>query len=207
MKTLVYDSETTGFVEEGLPDDHPKQPHLVQLGCRLFDGNTPLAGVSLIVRPDGWEIPKQASNVHGITTDIALAVGIPRRVVLAVFTNLRAQADRLVCHNLDFDEKVMAAQLAKENIKPASGGPTNRLCTMRLAEPIVKLPATERMKATGYGHKFKAPQLAECIKHFFNEDLAGAHDAMIDADTCARVLFHLEGQGLIAAYTTGADVS
>jgi hypothetical protein len=33
--------------------------------------------------------------------------------------------------------------------------------------------------------------LAECVKHFFGEDLAGAHDALVDVRACARVFFRL----------------
>lgn len=47
-----------------------------------------------------------------------------------------------------------------------------------------------RMLAAGIS-KPKAPKLAECVKHFFGEDLAGAHDALVDVRACARVFFRL----------------
>lgn len=55
----------------------------------------------------------------------------------------------------------------------------------------MNLPPTERMRAAGF-NKPKPPKLEECIRHFFNEDLDGAHDAMIDVAACRRVYFHLK---------------
>lgn len=64
-------------------------------------------------------------------------------------------------------------------------------CTMEAASPIVNLPPTEKMIATGMT-KPKSPKLEDCIKHFFGEDLADAHDAMADCVGCKRVYFHLK---------------
>ena len=47
------------------------------------------------------------------------------------------------------------------------------------------------MVAAGF-NKPKPPKLEECIKHFFNETLEGAHDAMVDLAACSRVYFHLK---------------
>ena len=64
-------------------------------------------------------------------------------------------------------------------------------CTMEAATPIVNLPPTERMVAAGIT-KPKPPKLEECIRHFFDESLEGAHDALIDVRACSRVFFHLK---------------
>ena len=65
--TLLFDTETTGFVQKDYPPDHPSQPHLVQLGMILADdASNEIQSVELIVRPEGYEIPKQASDVHKI---------------------------------------------------------------------------------------------------------------------------------------------
>jgi DNA polymerase III subunit epsilon len=64
-------------------------------------------------------------------------------------------------------------------------------CTMEASAPIVNLPPTERMVAAGF-NKPKPPKLEECIKHFFKEDLKGAHDAMIDVSACRRIYFELK---------------
>lgn len=158
MKTLVYDTETTGFVRPSSPDEDPLQPHLVQLGAVFFEDRKPRDTISLIVKPDGWTIPDHAVGAHGITTELALAVGLPSHLVVATFTNLRALADRIVCHNLAFDQKVMASNIARLGRAPAHPGPSVHHCTMTLCGPICNLPPTPKMLAAGRT-SFKTPRL------------------------------------------------
>jgi DNA polymerase-3 subunit epsilon len=54
---------------------------------------------------------------------------------------------------------------------------------MRMAQPIVKLPPTERMVAAGIGG-YKSPRLEEAYLHFFAKEMENAHDAL--ADVLAR---------------------
>ncbi len=188
----VFDTETTGFIDEYKPDDHPSQPHLVQLGTGLYapDGRE-VAYASLIVKPDGWTIPKSASDIHGITTEMAHAFGIPLVLVVAVFLNMRHQASEMVAHNKPFDDKVMAAQIARLKSKPSKPAPLLSTCTKTAATFLLNLPPTAKMIRAGF-NKPKPPTLGECYKFFFGEDLVGAHDAMIDARACARVYFEIK---------------
>ncbi len=196
MKTLVYDTETTGFIQKQLPDDSPLQPHLVQLGAVLYDDRTPRVTVSMIVKPEGYTIPDAAAAAHGITTEIATRVGIPAQIVIATFTNLRGIADRLVCHNLAFDQKVMASAIARTGKTPASPGPLVYHCTMDLSAPIVNLPPTAKMLAAGFDRP-KAPKLEEAYEFFFKEKFVCAHDALVDAMGAGRVFWELVDRGII----------
>lgn len=188
---LAFDTETTSFVLRDREPDDPNQPHLVQLGAILAEEDgTVRQRVSLIVRPEGYVIPKTASDVHGITTEKALAVGLPHVLVVATFVNLRALASEVVAHNFDFDEKVMNAAIFRTGKKPSKPWPEKRTCTVDLAAPIVNLPPTARMIAAGF-NKPKPPKLSECYSFFFGEELVGAHDASIDAEACLRVFFEI----------------
>src|SRR5215469_17115641 len=117
---LVLDTETTGLVQSSFPDDHPAQPHLVQLGLVLIDEDswTEHACVDLIIRPDGWKIPEFVSKIHGITQEIALTTGVPILTALSVYTNLRAVVDAIVGHNISFDLSVMRTEIARSNRTP-----------------------------------------------------------------------------------------
>lgn len=188
---LVFDTETSGLVQSKLPDEYPTQPYLVQLACLVFnDDGGEMGSVNLIVKPDTWVIPDEAAKIHGITTEIAKQYGIPLQVVMGVFFNLRAQATTLVAHNIDFDTKIMRINAAKIGRSPTHPGPAHLACTMNMAMPIMKLPPTPKMVAAGFD-KFKPPSLSQATKHFFNEELEGAHDAMVDAKACARLYFHI----------------
>ena len=113
------------------------------------------------------------------------------------FADLLGVADTLVAHNIQFDADVLDIAYLRLRGRPKSE-PGTRFCTMEAAAPIVNLPPTERMIATGF-NKPKAPKLEECIKHFFGETLDGAHDALVDVRACARVYFHLQSLKAIAA--------
>ena len=189
MSVWVFDTETTGFVQPKLPPEHPSQPHLVQLGGVLYDDSGhERASMDLTIKPEGWEIPSKASDVHGITPAIADRHGIPLIVALALFSNLAKLARHHVGHNIEFDMKVMAAAFHRVN-RPMPA--MNPRCTKDMADPILKLPPTEKMINAGFGHKFKPPTLTECVRFFFDEQLVGAHSAVIDARACGRVYFEL----------------
>jgi DNA polymerase-3 subunit epsilon len=51
------------------------------------------------------------------------------------------------------------------------------------------------MLAAGF-NKPKPPKLSECIQFFFNEELVGAHDALVDVRACVRVFRHLMGNAV-----------
>lgn len=189
---LFFDTETTGLVQFSLPHDHPSQPHLVQLGCVLTeDDGTIRATLDLIVRPSGYVIPRTASDIHGITTEIAERCGVPLVLAVSALMNLGVRADRIVAHNLPFDERVMTTAIQRTGRQPTLQLPTQRACTLEMAEPILKIPATAKMVAAGYGHKFKKPNLGECYEYFFGEKLQGAHSAIIDAQACAKIYFRM----------------
>lgn len=184
---LFLDTETTGLIQPALPEDHPSQPHLVQLGLVLADeSGAEWATVELIVRPEDYVIPDGAARVHGITTALALAAGVPLMIAVAAFTNLRAIATSLVAHNMPFDDLVMRAAIARTGRKPASPGPSQKTCTMELAAPVCALPPTARMKAAGYD-RCKPPSLMEAHEHLLGEKFQGAHGALADARACMRV--------------------
>jgi len=194
---MVFDTETDGLVQKNFPASHPSQPHLVQLACLLIDGSgREYASVSLIVKPEGYLIHEQASKIHGITTELAHDIGVPLRVAVACFTNLRALADDgIAAHNMDFDQMVMDAAIHRIGAKPSNLGPARRICTMRESSELVGLPPTDRMRAAGFD-KNKPPNLNELHKFLFGEGFAGAHDAMTDARACARCLLELRKRGL-----------
>ena len=187
---LFFDTETTGFFQDRLPVDHPEQPYIVQLAAELCDDDgKPISGFSFII-DNGVEIPAQAANVHGITTERAVQFGVSAASALSSFTHLYQRADLVCAHNIKFDRGVVEAAIARhyDRVMPLR---KPLFCTMEAATPIVNLPPTERMLAAGF-NKPKAPKLEECIRHFFNEDLDGAHDAMVDVIGCRRVYFHLK---------------
>lgn len=188
---LFFDTETTGLPDRYTPLNSDRQPHCVQLAALLTeDDGTERASLNLIVHPDGWTIPEAAARVHGITTEMAQRCGVREAIAAAAFYDLTKKADLLVAHNIKFDVQIIDIMFARVPRGWRLLG--EKFCTMDAASPLVNLPPTERMIAAGID-KPKAPKLEECIRHFFNEELKGAHDAMVDVRACARLFFHLRG--------------
>lgn len=188
---LFFDTETTGFFDDRLPVDHEAQPYIVQLAARLCEENgDPVAGFCFIVGNPGVAIPERAAAVHGITDVKAAQFGVSAEFALSAFTHLYQRADLVCAHNIKFDKGILEVAIARHYGKAM---PLRKplFCTMEAASPVVNLPPTERMLAAGFT-KPKPPKLEECIQFFFNEELKGAHDAMVDVSACSRVYFHLK---------------
>ena len=192
---LAFDTETTSLVNERELPSHPSQPHLVQLAAVLLDEATgaEVQAISLIVKPEGYVIPDAAAAVHKITTLRALEVGLPRVSVLNIWNWLAKVAAHHVAHNAAFDLRVLQAAFHRAG-RPFP--PVDPRCTKQLASPVLNLPPTPRMVAAGF-NKPKDPTLTECIKFFFDEELAGAHDALVDTRACGRVYLELVRRGVV----------
>jgi DNA polymerase-3 subunit epsilon len=116
MRTLVFDTETTGKTVKGA--DLSAQPYIVQIAAVLFDERRPIAHFSAVTIPEfrgvRAEIPKEASDIHGVTDDFVDRVGVPYNVALPMFNNLAKRADRLVAHNIEFDDILIRAAYSRD---------------------------------------------------------------------------------------------
>lgn len=179
---LVFDTETTGLTKKHLPVSDPSQPRVVQLGAILFeDDGTVRAELNLIVKPDGWTIPVEASNVHGITTELAEKFGLPLDMVLRPFNRLSAMADTMVAHNFAYDEFVLRGEFERLGREPEFKKKQS-FCTMEAATPIVGQKGPRGLKW---------PKLIDTHEFLFGEKFEGAHDAMADVRACKRVFLEL----------------
>jgi len=191
-RVMVCDTETTGVLNFRLPVDHPTQPRLVQFGAQMFDADRRVAAeINVLVRPDGFEIPAEATAVHGITTEHAMAHGLPLVDVLLLIQSILAVQTLLVCHNKAYDLRVVAGEFQRKRLNCLSDGtyPMDRypsFCTMEAMTPLCKLPP--RFPGTQY----KWPKLEEGYGYAFNEKLEKAHDAMWDVRAAARLFWWLK---------------
>lgn len=188
MKTLVFDTETTGMVNHKSPD-HTVQPHPVQLAMILVQENKIMSMASVIVIP-GKEIEAGAAGIHGITKEVVDDVGISMKAATGLFLNFLRRADRIVAHNIDFDLIVTEAMIYRTlvDFDMSEYRDKPRVCTMRSTTDICKLPGK-------YG-KHKWPTLNEAYcKLVDSKGFEGAHDALADVMACWKVLRALEDNG------------
>lgn len=211
---LPYDTETTGLPLWNLPSEHPDQPHIVQLAAELCveaTGET-IQEMNVIIRPDGWVIPTEASDVHGITTERAMDEGIPADEAIDMFIDLWARGDQRVGHNESFDMRLVRIALMRHarysgEVMPGPNGDVPfadywkqapAYCTQGNSVKIINLPPTEKMKkARRFGPK--SPNLGEAYQFFTGKPLDGAHDAMVDVRAAKAVYYGIKAHNAQAA--------
>lgn len=188
MSILFFDTETTGKADFKAPPDAAHQPRMVQLGALLTDDTgKELQSLSLIIKPEGWAIPDEASNIHGITTEIATRYGVTAKQALRLFREIWENAEIVVAHNVDFDSLIIDGEIFRLCGGPKAWGKAQDIfCAMRAMTPICKLP--------GQYSDFKWPKLQEAYKHAFGSEFDGAHDAMADVRACSKVYFWIKDQ-------------
>lgn len=190
---LFFDTETTGFYNFKAAPTDPSQPKIVQLAALLVDDDALIrSSINVLINP-GVKIPPEASNVHGITNEVAAEFGMPVEVGLLLLAEMAKRAHQLVAHNINFDAHVVRSEFARspsENLAKREDalGRLPVFCTMIAATPYCRLPKAKQRHETDY----KWPSLVEAHQFFFGEPFDGAHDALADARACMRVFFELK---------------
>ncbi|TAJ12847.1 3'-5' exonuclease [Marinilabiliaceae bacterium JC017] len=187
---LFFDTETTGLPRnyKAPVTDINNWPRLVQLAWMVFDeGGKQLEIGDYIIKPEGFIIPKEAANIHGITTQKAMAEGVNLHELLVAFNELVEESKVLVAHNISFDEKIMGAEFVRKEIKSPLFK-KKRLCTMHASTNYCRLPGN-------YGYKW--PRLSELHIKLFGENFEEAHNARADIEATARCFWKLREMGIM----------
>ena len=166
---LVYDVETTG--------KNPRTARCVQLAALLVDPATLTVAETFnkIITPVGFDIPSEATAIHGISTERAWDEGLSLELALEEFAALVARARRSVGHNISYDNTVLLCEHQRLAADPTEFVGLAPFCTM--------LALTDRMKLPGRFGNFKWPRLDEAYRFCFNREFENAHTA--DADVLA----------------------
>ena len=190
-RLFFFDTETTGLPRSWNAPlrDLDNWPRMVQLAWLLCDeaGNE-LAHASRIILPQGYVIPPEASRIHGITTERALAEGIALADALDEVQPRIEEAACAIAHNVSFDEKILAAEFLRLGRPHPLLKKTTR-CTMKESTDFCRLPGN-------YG--FKYPNLTELHRKLFNKAFDDAHDALADVRACKAAYYELRTRGVMA---------
>lgn len=189
MKILFFDTETTGLPlnYKAKIEDLDNWPRVVQLGFRFHADEEHFTDYEFIIKPDGWEIPAKAAEIHGITTERALAEGIAIKNALDVLGKWINMADLVVGHNVSFDRKVLGAEFLRAGMPDLFHGKP-RFCTMMSTTKFCNLPGK-------YGAKW--PKLEELASALFTEPTSGLHSALEDVRLTAKCFYRLRSLDVI----------
>lgn len=201
---MCFDTETTGLPIFDRKSDHPSQPHLVEYTAMLVDGAThqELAFEAMLIRPEGWRISQEMTDIHGISHLEAINRGVPERIAVQTHIAMLKKADLVIGYNVPFDLRLMRIAMlrcgiSRETLDEIAAG-TKRTCVMQMATPACRIPPTSKMMAAGF-KKWKSPNLTEATKIIFGEDLEGAHDSRIDTLATLRLYWELSRDLLVVA--------
>ena len=189
---LIFDTETTGLPRNyNAPlTDFDNWPRMVQVAWQLHDaqGNL-LNSNSIIIKPEGYTIPFNSIQVHGITNERAIEEGQDLRAVLQEFINVVNQAKYLCGHNIEFDNNIIGAELLRCGLE-------NSLASKSFID--TKNDETTEYCAIpgGRGGKFKWPTLTELYAKLFNASFEEAHNAAFDVLATGRVFFEIIKRGI-----------
>ncbi|WP_010519497.1 DNA polymerase III subunit alpha [Croceivirga radicis] len=184
---LIFDTETTGLPKrwDAPISDTDNWPRCIQIAWQLHDEMGRLIeSQDYLVKPEGFNIPYEAEQIHGISTALAEAEGVPLREVLEKFNAAMAKTKFIVGQNVGFDVNVMGSEFYRESVaNPLQELPVLDTCTEHTAE-LCQIPG-------GRGGKFKLPTLTELHQYLFGEPFAEAHNATADVEATTRCFLEL----------------
>ena len=189
-RILYFDTETTGVPlnYKAPSSDTNNWPRLVQLAWILTDEEgTRIHTGNLVIKPDGFVIPADATKVHGITTQRAKEEGVPLAEVIERFKSDLDMATYIVGHNIEFDKKIVGAEMIRLGMKDDLEKKKS-YCTMQSSIDFCKIPGK-------YGYKY--PKLQELYRKLFGEDFEDAHNAMSDIEATEKCFWELRKRKLI----------
>lgn len=188
---LFFDTETTGLPRNWTApiDDLDNWPRLVQMAWILFDEQgMEITAENYIIRPEGFVIPREASLIHGITTERAREEGEDLKNVLLQFKETIEESKVIIAHNISFDEKIIGAEFLRNNIyNPIEE--KQKICTMQSSVDFCAI--------TSKKHGYKWPKLSELHYKLFEDYFDDAHDAEMDIRITAKCFWELRKRAVI----------
>ena len=184
---LIFDTETTGLPKKyNAPiTDTDNWPRCVQIAWQLHNEYGELLDhQDYLIKPEGYNIPYDSEQIHGISTELAEEKGEDLEKVLYLFNEALSKSKFVVGQNLKFDLNIMKCEYFRKEVATTLDKlPTLDTCTETTAA-MCQLPGGK------YG-KFKLPTLTELHQYLFNIPFAEAHNATADVEATTRCFLEL----------------
>jgi DNA polymerase-3 subunit alpha len=190
---LVFDTETTGLPQNfNAPlTDSDNWPRMVQIAWQLHDdeGNL-LENQDYLIKPEDFDIPFNASRIHGISTKMAMDEGRDLQEVLVEFSEVIKKSKIGVGHNIIFDYNIVGAEFLRKDLE-------NSLEKLQSADTMIL--GTDYCKlGSGRNGKWKSPKLTELFEILFKEKFDEAHNAAADVNATAQIFFEMMRLNIIS---------
>lgn len=189
---MVFDTETTGLPIDPSASERDKDnwPRIVQIAWQLIDSN----GVVIIsenhyIKPNYPPTYSTSENIHGINRHLLESQGKDFRIVFERFAYTKSNADFLVAHNYNFDQKIINSEFFRRKYSSQMiGNKEKHICTMVASKDYCQIESS-------YGYKW--PKLSELYYILFGKELVAQHNAINDVRATAECFFELRQLGII----------
>ena len=190
---LIFDTETTGLPKKwNAPlTDSENWPRCIQIAWQIHDAaGAVISHEDYLIQPDGYTIPFDSEQIHGISTALAEAQGVPLDEVLEKFHKALDEVDYVVGHNVSFDRNIMGAEYLRSGLEDV-------LENKAVVDTCTEETAQLCQLSGGRGGKFKLPTLSELYRFLFQESFMEAHNATADVEATSRAFLELLRQDKI----------
>ena len=166
MREIVLDTETTGFNADG--DDK-----IIEIGCVELINYIPSGENYHIYINPKRDVPIEAQNVHGITTEFLKDKPLFREVADDFLEFI--QGDRLIIHNASFDVGFLNAELK------------------RVRRPLIEMSRVLDTLALARRKHPAGPNSLDALCRRYNIDNSNRtyHGALLDSELLAEVYLEL----------------
>ena len=186
MKLLLLDTETTGLPRSKVSalTQAENWPHIVSISWIVMESDTNkiLEKKTYVIKPNGWIIPQESINIHGITQEFAEKYGADLADIMQGF--LEIDYDMMIAHNLAFDENVIVNAIRWDVGRSDFTG-FNKLkgCTMQLGRDICRLPSLSTSMSP-FKRGYKPPKLKELYEFIYKKkpDESQLHGSAYDTE-------------------------
>ena len=184
---LIFDTETTGLPKNwNAPfTDIDNWPRCVQIAWQLHDKYGELIEQKdFLIKPEGYNIPYDVEQVHGISTQLAEEKGEDLETVLRLFNEVLAKSTFVVGQNVKFDLNIMGCEFHRMEL-------ATNLNDLPVLDTCTEITANLCQIKGGRGGKFKYPTLTELHQFLFQAPFGEAHNATADVEATTRCFLEL----------------
>lgn len=171
-QTIVFDTETTGLLlHERAPIE--RQPHIIEFAAVVLSDGKVLLEDSFRINP-GQDLSAEITKITGLTTEDVRSEPTFQEQLPRIIDLFRG-CDKMIAHNLPFDQGMLSNDLRRFNITDFPWPPKG-LCTVELFRPK-------------FGYR---PSLKVLYAHSIGKPLDQKHRALDDVHRLVEIVLKEE---------------
>lgn len=184
---IIVDTETTGITHLSFANklNYKKWPRMVQIAWALLNNDQITDRQSHIIYPNGYTIPPNSTQIHGISQAKAIAEGTSIKNTLELLNADFAKSNTIIAHNLNFDLGIIESEAIRQQIQ--INIPEKRICTLYLARKYL----TNKKYLSQNG----SPKLGQFYETLFGFSYGKQHQADNDVVACYHIYKRLKQLG------------